>query len=131
MKEKLKVSNGTRHVEYEEFDLDRYGKAVPTDADDFTWRKAFRLLEATMDDPTFADDGHRNNDAVNGCIALHVMGYEAEAWFENWCAEQRLSKTKWFEEDLDKFMEQVERVAPYLMKWGPRTEESQALTFII
>lgn len=131
MKEKLKVSNGTRKVMFEEIDLDEYDTPVPTNADDINWRKAFRLLEATMDDVTFADDGHRNDDAVNACIALHIMGYNAETWFNNWCDEQFSNIDRWYQDDLSKFMEHVERVAPYLSSWGPVGNETNAFRFAL
>lgn len=127
----IEVRCGTRYPETFTIDLNKYDEARPTDADDATWYRALNLLISTMNDPTFADDGCRNNDAVNGCIALYVMGYDAETWFENFCAEQGVIERRWYQHDLDKFMEHVERVAPYLRSWGPRDHESEALQYII
>lgn len=127
--ETIKVINGTRSPMIEQLDLDQHGKAVPTNADDKTWRVAFDLFKETVDDVTFASGGHRNDDAVNGCIALHVMGYDCYSWFENYCASQKDSK--FYRDDLDKFMEHVERVAPYVETWGPSGNESAALGYSI
>lgn len=123
------VRCGTRYPEMFTVDLNEYGEAKPTDADDATWYRALNLLIATMNDLTFADNGHRNDDAVNACIALHVMGYDALAWFDNWREAQ--SDKRFWRADLDKFMEHVVRVSKYLSKWGPKGNESNALNFAI
>lgn len=122
---KITVRCGTRNPEIVKVNLDDYGKSVPTDADDKTYETALDLLIETMNDETFADGGHRNDDAVNACIALHVMGYDACAWLENWCAAQ--PNKRFFRSDLDKFMGHVDRIAPYLSTWGPSGHESEAL----
>lgn len=128
---KFEVTCGTRRPDTFWVDLDAYGKYVPTNADAEIHSRAFNLLVSTMNDVSFADDGHRNNDAVNGCIALHVMGYDAASWFYNFCKEQSENLPRWFPSDLDNFMEHVERVAPYLSSWGPSGKESLALNYII
>lgn len=124
---KFTIRCGTRTPETFNIKLDDYGEAVKTDAEGSVWFNAFVLLHDTMNDDTFADDGHRNDDAVNACIALHVMGYDAAAWLDAFCKYQQQYKDRWFSSDLEKFMEHVERVAPYLSGWGPAGHESQAL----
>lgn len=128
---KITIRCGTRTPEAFDINLDSYGRAVKTDAEGNVWLNALELLRDTMNDDTFADDGHRNDDAVNACIALHVMGYDAESWLERFCAEQGANHERWFQSDLDKFMEHVERVAPYLNDWGPAGHESQALKYAL
>lgn len=111
-------------------DIDSYAEAVPTNVDKTAWRKAIDLLKCTMFDDTFADDGCRNEDAVNACIALHVLGFDPEVWFENFFDANNQDK-KFFETDISKFMEHVERVNHYVGKWGPVGNESAALDYAI
>lgn len=128
---KFEVTCGSRRPETFWVDLDAYGNLAPTNANEEISIRAFNLLVITMNDVSFADDGHRNNDAVNCCIALHVMGYDAESWLEGFCKEQSTNEQRWFLSDLDKFMEHVYRVAPYLSSWGPSGKESLALNYVI
>lgn len=123
---------GTYNAAYIEIDTDLYGTVKPTGADDDEREHAMKLLMKTMDDETFADDHERNEDAVNGCIALHVLGYDALAWFENFVEDMKANHSKlWFLSDLDKFIEHVQRVSAYLDKWGPDGKEGRALDFAI
>ena len=131
MRMKMTIDCGTCHHKEFTIDLDDYGTRANLNIDPRDEDAAFELLRVTMDDVSFADDGCRNEDAVNGCIALHVLGYDAEAWFENFCAEQGTNRTQWFQSDLDKFMEHVERIAKYLYRWGPKGEEAKALGYSI
>lgn len=137
---KMTIDCGTyRHQEFT-IDLDDYGEKEDRSYIDPRYEDAsFALLFATMNDVSFADDGCRNEDAVNGCIALHVLGYDAEAWFENFCAEQGANNTQWFQSDLDKFMDHVKRICGkgsgsytnYLHRWGPKGLEERALDYSI
>ena len=79
MGRKIRVSCGTIILRLFDFDLDEFCEAVPTGATEAEVERAIELLEETMNDPTFADDHCRNEDAVNACIALHVLGYDAVA----------------------------------------------------
>lgn len=126
---KITIRCGTRTPEAFDIKLSDYGEAFKTDAEGNVWLSALELLRNTMNDDTFADDGHRNDDAVNACIALHVMGYDAWMWLENWCAAQ--PDKRFFRSDLDKFMEHVDRIVPYLSKWGPKGNESEALRYAL
>ena len=126
----MKVYCGTSRPVRFEIDIEDYGSSVPTDADAATRDKAITLLQSTMFDDTFADDGCRNEDAVNACIALHVLGFDPEVWFENFF-ERNNQDHKFFETDISKFMEHVERVNRYVGVWGPVGAESEALSFAL
>ena len=126
----MEIECGTKVPEKFEIDLDRYdnryGSVSPEDH-----KRAYDLLRKTMNDWSFAEDGNRNTCAVNGCIALFVLGYDPETWFENFCDEQEDKTHRWFASDLWKFMEHVKRVNPYVYKWGPAGNEARALDFAI
>lgn len=126
----MKVYCGTNRPVDFEIDIEDYGSLVPTDADAVIRDKAITLLQSTMFDDTFADDGCRNDDAVNACIALHVLGFDPEVWFENFFAVNN-KDGKFFETDINKFMEHVERVNHYVGIWGPVGSESDALAFAL
>lgn len=126
----MKVYCGTRMPVHFEIDIEDYGSSVPTDADAVIRDKAITLLQSTMFDDTFADDGCRNDDAVNACIALHVLGFDPEVWFENFF-DANNQDSKFFETDVNKFMEHVERVNHYVGIWGPVGSESDALLFAL
>ena len=128
---KFEVRCGTRNPAELSIDTDDYGTCNLTKVDDQARAAAAKLLHDTMNDEDFADDGHRNHDAVNGCIALHVLGYNALEWFESFCEEQKKNYDQWFESDLNKFIEHVERVSEYLDSWGPEGYEFLALDYAI
>lgn len=113
-----------------EINVDEYGESVPTSINEETQQKAIDLLKDTMFDRTFADDGCRNEDAVNACIALHVLGFDPEVWFENFF-DVNNKDGKFFNTDIIKFMEHVERVNHYVGKWGPEGNEDAALDYAI
>ena len=127
----MEVYCGTKVAEVFEINLDYYDEPIPTCATDDQINKAYKLLRDTMSDQRFANDGYRNNCAVNACIALHVMGYNAVVWFENFCEDQKTKRNRWYATDLNKFMEHVERVGKYLSKWGPIGNEGNALNYTI
>ena len=99
-----------------------------TGANEKTQEKCWDILLNLVDDPMFASDGRRNNDAVNACIALHVLGYDAKDAMEHIMAvwTDNEYKIKWF-------MEHVERVYPYLESWGPSStgHEYEALEYLV
>lgn len=128
---KMQIFCGTWHPRKIEIDLDDYGDKVETNVSPEEYTRAFDLLRATMDDTTFADDHFRNDDAVDGCIALHVLGYDAKDWFGAFCEEQKGNASQWFIGDLVKFMEHVERVSGYLSSWGPENNRGAALNYAI
>ena len=76
----------------------------------------------------FAAAGNRNNQAVNTCIALHVLGYNPIIWFKNFFKEE---KDRFYSNDIESFMEHVGRVCDYLDTWGPVGNEGDALQYCI
>lgn len=127
----IKVKCGTHIPNEIEIDLDLYGKKIPVTATEEEAAEALELFKDTLDDITFAADHHRNEDAVNGCIALHVLGYDAIAWFDNFCEEQKKDWDQWYIADLNKFLEHVDRVGAYLDSWGPEGREADALLYAL
>lgn len=125
---KMTITCGTMRKNEIVVDLDQFGIKRPTRATTQEQAEAFDLLKATMDDETFADDHCRNEDAVNSCIALHVLGYNPKDWFYRFMEE---FDDMFFSTDLYKFKEHVERVCEYVEKWGPDGNEGRALDFVI
>ena len=123
----MEIECGTKHRTKFQIDLDKYGEC-DCKVDLCTYKEAFDLLRRTMDDPTFIDDGHRNDDAVNGCIALHVMGYDPQSWFNDFFDA---NDDKFLEYDICKFEDHVKRVCGYLDVWGPAGAEYEALAFAL
>lgn len=103
---------------------DFYGTSANVD----TIEKCWKILLDLLADPMFASDGRRNNDAVNACIVLHVLGYDAKDAMEHLMAEwtDNEFRIKWF-------MEHVERVYPYLESWGRSStgHEYEALEYLV
>ena len=129
METKFIITCGTRVPEKFEVDLDEFGTRHEVASTDEEKEKAFDLLVETMDTITFAMDGHRNDDAVNAMIALHVLGYIAHDWLERFCEEQHLARFRIA--DLKKFMEHVDRVDQYVRYWGPDGDEGNALLYAL
>lgn len=93
-----------------------------TSANSAEQSEAFNILQDLMVDPEFGTSGRRNNDAVNFSIALHVLGYDPQEWFEN------LNDTVDFPaEDYFGMREHIQRVADYLEAWGPSEDKGAAL----
>lgn len=127
---KVEVTCGTQHFEKIKFDIEEYGIRSQTSANDDQVKRAVVLLTDTMDDLSFIDDGCRNEDAVNSCIALHMLGFDPVEWFNNWF-DTHNKNSKFYSTDIDKFMEHVERVCKYLSKWGPEGREGFAFNYVI
>lgn len=125
----IKCNCGTLARKQFIINLDDYGVSFATSATPEEVTTAFNMLEGLMNDKHFIDDGHRNHDAVNGCIALHVLGYDPEEWFGNFFMDR--GDELFWQIDIDKFEEHVERVAPYLDGWGPVNNKGQALAYAI
>jgi len=95
------------------------------------WEKAEALETLRRElckDKQFAAAGNRNDQAVNTCIALHVLGYDPEEWFENFFERE---KDRFYSSDIESFMEHVKRVCDYLYTWGPVGDEGDALRYCI
>ena len=89
--------------------------------------EAVRLLDQLWMDKDLGKPGRRNDDAVNLCIALHVLGcLDTLAWID-------LMKDKhvihWL--DMAKFYSHILRVEPYTLKWGPEDHMGLALDYTI
>lgn len=129
METKFIITCGTYSPQKFEVDLDEFGVRHKVASTDEQKKEAFNLLVKTMDDITFASSGHRNDDAVNTVIALHVLGYVAHDWLESFCDEQPLER--WWVTDLQKFMDHVDRVDRYVRDWGPDGDEGNALLYAL
>jgi hypothetical protein len=93
-----------------------------TSANSAEQSEAFNILQDLMADAEFGNEGRRNNDAVNFSIALHVLGYDPQEWFEN------LNDTVDFTpEDYFGMREHLQRIADYLEAWGPAEDKGAAL----
>ena len=128
---KMEIECGTYKPQKLEIDLDDYSKVRNVNVSPKEHKKAYDLLRSTLNDVTFADDGYRNEDAVNSLIALHVLGYDAEEWMANFLSDMESRTYLFHSVDIEKFEEHVDRVLPYLETWGPEGHESRALLFAI
>jgi hypothetical protein len=120
------------------FEIDDYGTGMTVGSTPEERKKAYDILRETMNDETFIDDGYRNDDAVNCCIALHVLGYDPVEWFENFF-DDAMIEDRFFDCDIDKFKDHVDRVCGngnlydtnYLHRWGPKGDEGAALGYVL
>lgn len=126
----MEVRFGTMIPQKIVLDLDEYGKRKKEPYDNWHSR-AYQLLRVTLNDTTFMDDGCRNDDAVNSLIALHVLGYNAEEWMENFLSDMRARRDLFHSCDINRFEDHVERVVPYLDSWGPENCRHHALLYKI
>ena len=124
------VECGTRFPSILKFDTDDFVEASINGASVEERQVAYELLHDTMNDITFIDDGCRNEDAVNSCIALHVLGYNPIEWFKEFF-KQHNKDYKFSSIDVWKFEEHVNRVCKYIHRWGPTGYEGRALHFVI
>lgn len=134
---KMQIECGTSTRSKFEIEIDDYGVRYARHLDPQDYKRAFDLLHDTMDDWSFIDDGCRNEDAINSCIALHVLGYHPAEWFENFFDREN-QDSKFFDVDIEKFMDHVDRVCgegeydtDYLFRWGPVGHEARALGYAI
>lgn len=128
MGDKIKITCGTRKMCEMAFDISDYGQCQITNIDEGQKNAAIKLLKETMDTETFISSGHRNDDAVNACIALYVLGYDPDSWLGSFFY---VNSEKFCEGDVKLFMDHVERVIPYLSEWGPKGTEGNALYYRI
>ena len=96
----------------EPIDTDKYCERVCDEEANVEYAK--ELLEMELKDKTLGKLGHRNNPAVNCCIALYVLGYDPEEWFDKFLDEYAVAMV------INKydFMLHVERITPYLKDWA-------------
>lgn len=134
----MEVEFGTKDCGKVLFEIDDYGTGITVDSTLEERKKAYDLLREEMNDETFIDDHYRNHNAVNCCIALHVLGYEPYEWFENFFSDSSIHD-KFFDCDIDKFAEHIARVCGvgnlydtnYLHRWGPKGDEGAALGYVL
>lgn len=125
----IEVECGTALLKDVSFKVSDYGKFDATSASVVAQSMALSLLMSTMDDPDFADDGCRNNGAVNLSIALHVLGCESP---EKWLREFfKAHEDQFHIMDMDLMIEHMQRVGDYLWKWGPVGDEGSAIKYIL
>lgn len=134
----MEVEFGTKDYGKVQFEIDDYGSKIPCESNVVEKKIAYDLLRKTMDDPTFIDDNHRNDDAVNSCIALHVLGFDPVEWFGNFFDDEKIG-SRFLSIDVDLFMEHVHRICGYgsqwdtnyLLRWGPNGDEGAALGYAL
>lgn len=128
MKE-MKICVGTRDPHEEVIDLDEYGWPDKRDLSDEDYERAFGMLSSVLNGGIlFANTGHRNDDAVNSCIALHVLGFSPVKWFTNFFNDVG---ELFYPVSIDLFMEHVRRVCDYVDRWGPEGKEFWALDYAL
>lgn len=133
----MEVEFGTKEYGKVLFEVDDYDIAITVGSSNGEKIRAYNILRVTMNDPTFIGDGHRNDDAVNSCIALHVLGFDPIAWFKNFFDDSSI-ESLFYHCDIVEFMDHVNRIcgaaAPYqnyLYRWGPAGDEGAALGYVI
>lgn len=124
----MDITCGTNNVRtIKDFNISDYGVIELKDnVSDDQKKTAILLIEETMDTVTFISSGHRNDDAVNMCIALYVLGYDPVKWFENFF---HAYEDLFYGADVDFFYDHVTRVIPYLPEWGPENDRGNALYY--
>lgn len=86
-------------------------------------------LKFLLADFRFGRPGRRNDDGVNLCIALYVLGVEA-ADMEDWLED--LDRVVDFDDrDYNALMEKVRVVKDYLHGWGPDGHRDEAINFMV
>lgn len=127
----MDINVGTVNAVPMTIDLDQYCERKIVEADKENVENALRLLSNVLNERSlFANTGNRNYGAVNGCIALHVLGYDPVAWFNGFFVDPEINKL-FHSIDMDLFMEHVERVDDYLDRWGPKGLEYKALDYAL
>lgn len=98
-----------------------------TSADDDEIKEAFKILDDLWMDKNLGAPGRRNDDAVNMCIALHVLGCcKGDKWFALMGDFHQISA-----HDHRMFGDHWMRVQDYVSKWGPDGNQGQALEYIV
>ena len=97
-----------------------------TTATDEEIKLALEMLEELLCDPHFAHTGQRNDNAVNLCIAAHVLGYD-----EKELIDQLEDKVYLSDVDVYYFDEHVDRVLDYVDSWGPKDNMGKAINYAI
>ena len=123
----FKIEVGSRRHNEIEIDMESLGKHVDTSATEDEKVKALGYLTDELCSIFFTASGHRNDQAVNTCISLHVLGYDPIEWFDNFF--ERVPDKTFYDWDISEFKEHVKRVSDYLWAWGPPGSEAAALGY--
>ena len=127
----LQVNIGTMTTSRMMLDLDKYGDRDSRCTREEDEVSAIEMLEDVLNEGSmFANAGNRNYGAVNGCIALHVLGYKPDEWFERMFKDDKVSK-QFYYHSITLFMDHVKRVADYVDAWGPAGNEGMALYYAL
>ena len=128
---KITVNIGTKNPTKFSVDLDEFGDRISDTKLDVGGVKddMIAVLEHDMNlGDQWISDGTRNDFAVNDCIALWVLGYNPEKWFEAFLDAH--GQLFWIS-DIEAFLDHVHRVSEYLGKWGPLGSRNRAIDFMI
>lgn len=71
------------------------------------------LKKDFFEDPKAFHAGRRNDDAVDFSIICHCLGVDPREEFDKLCVEHDFKKV-----DYDLAVDHMERVEPYLDRWG-------------
>lgn len=89
--------------------------------------EAMKILDNLWMDKDLGKPGRRNKDAVNLCVALHVLGCrEPIVWLAQLKDYHVISNA-----DLWALSKHVDRVSPYLIRWGKEDDMGTALYYIL
>lgn len=105
---------------------DDYTNVSPMDMDE-DWKLAKSIFDDYAGDDGAFEAGRRNDDAVDLCIALHVLGERDVIG----TIKDAMRDGGADQEDRILAMDHVRRVAPYLDGWGPEGSEYRALLYTI
>lgn len=125
----IEIECGTALLKDISFKVSDYGKFDATSATETVQNLALTSIKTTMDDPNFANDGCRNNGAVNLSIGLHVLGCKSpEQWLRDFFEAHG---DQFHAIDMDLMTEHMQRVGDYLWSWGPVGDEGAAFRYML
>lgn len=134
----IKEDDGLRYVEGEfadgnDFDLGLTEIHCKTSATASQVYTAFCMANDLWMDPLLGSKGRRNKDAVNLCIALHVLGIDDVCEWANVARDMRVHRHAYTTsiDSWSEFEEHVQRVSEYLCAWGPDNDMGRALDKVI
>lgn len=106
---------------------DDYMNVSPEDMEGDSWKLAKEIFDDYAEDEGAFEAGRRNDDAVDLCIALHVLGERDVIG----TIKDAMMAGGADQEDRILAMDAVRRVAPYLDGWGPKGNEGMATHYCI
>lgn len=91
--------------------------------------QAEKILLKELGSNLLTAPGFRNDQAVNLCIALHVLGiHDVELWLSLFLDEY---SDMFHTADILEFNQHAYRVSLYVDDWGPKGQEYRALDFLL